>query len=157
MHNITQKQLIIGGVAVAALALLTYLFVGNYRLNIAKEQKQEQQAVLVAPGNTPDEAKSYWALVEKLAKESSTLTIGANCVMDPLVLKLGEGASVTLENIDTIPHKVAFEDGDTFILAPEYKKQIKLADAFSKTAGAHRYRCDDISTDKNVGVLYVVK
>jgi len=158
-----QKQLIVAGVATLALLVVYLLSSGQFSLTQEGDgptqpttpTDEERSAVLTPPAS--ENLAEYEATVERLAKESSMLTIGANCVMDPLALKLAKEATITLENIDTVPHTVAFENGGIFVLAPNYKKELKIADAFSKGVGTHRYRCDDISHTENVGALYVVK
>ncbi len=147
-------------ILILAILFLTFL-AALYFLNPPEDRtsspnaEADRTAVLAAPG--PDAAADYQSLVERIAEPSPTLAIGPNCAMTPLVLKLQKDASIKITNTDTIPHTVAFEDGGLFYLAPDYEKEIALASALSKTAGIHRYRCDDISKTENVGVVYIVE
>lgn len=156
MQNVNKKYLAFSILAIAVVVFVAYLLPPQATNTTDKTAEIEaaKTIVLVAP---PADSTAYDAAVARLAKESDTLTIGVNCTMEPLVIKLTEDTSITLENIDTIPHTVAFEDGGIFVLAPNYKKAINLSTAFAKTGGVHRYRCDDLSSTANVGVLSITK
>ena len=116
-------------------------------------------AVLVGPGQSasPEEKANYAERVKNEAKRADVLTIGVKCEMNPLVLKLKEGEMLKLKNTDIVVHTVAFEDQSFFTVSPGRDRSIDLAAVFGKGEGIYRYRCNDVSFDDNVGVLYITR
>jgi len=153
--RLDKKVAVAGLLAVAALTYFAFL---GWSPSEEEVSAEDRRAVLSPPSSdTPDGRKDYRSVVERVAKASDTLTIGEHCSMDPLVLRFTEGATLTVTNTDTLPHTIAFADGKVFVLAPGYKKQLDITGVFGKSAGIHRYRCDDISKEESVGVLLITR
>jgi plastocyanin len=134
------------------LALLAYVLLNNRSLPVT----EETPIVLTPPQATPEAAVQYQAAVEKLAVESETLEVGTACTMSPLVLKLKEGNTLAVHNGDTVDHTIAFEDQNFFSVSAQQTRSIDLKTVLSRIAGTYRYRCSDIASSTNVGVVYVV-
>ncbi len=149
--NATYKGL---AVAIGCLILLAVFFFMRPSGPQAGVSDAERKRALTPP--VPEQAADYESFVRNLAEESATLAIGPNCAMEPLVLKMKEGAVLTITNTDTVPHRVEFENGGVFYIAPQFPLSLDMTTTFGKNAGVHRYRCDDISTTENVGAVYIV-
>jgi plastocyanin len=153
MRTSVSKKTAIFFCAVFALTLLTYITLGDKFLTTG----EDQHTVLIPPAPTPEGALQYQAVVEKLAVESGTLEVGPACAMSPLVLKLREGNTLAVHNGDTVDHTIAFEDQNFFAVSAQQTRTIDLKTVLSRVAGTYRYRCSDIASSTNVGVVYVVQ
>lgn len=153
----TRTEHILRWLAIIALAVFGYAFFLSRSDGPHEITAEERKRVLSKPApNDAVELEAYDILADRLAVEAGTLIVKTDCAMEPLVLKLSEGATLLLRNEDDRTHTLAFESGGTFVLAPDYTKRLNVTEVFGKGSGAHRYRCDDLSTDENVGVLYIV-
>lgn len=158
MHTpLTTQQFVWTAVALLALVLLGFAFFVPPRVVPMPVDPVDRQAVLTPPGDTPNAQQEYSAMIDSVAKESSTLTLGTSCVMDPLVLKFHAGATLTIVNNDTVEHTVAFEDQNFFNVSPSGSRTLNISQTFTKGPGIYRYRCNDLSLSENVGVLSIVQ
>jgi plastocyanin len=121
-------------------------------------QLEAQKKLLIAPDTTNTEAvATYTTAVAANSVESDTIVVNTACVMSPLIIKMKEGAQLTIENRDTTEHVLAFEDQNFFAVSGGQVRTINITDVFGKGAGIYRYRCGDISKEQNVGIMYVVQ
>lgn len=122
-----------------------------------ERMRAEQRRLFDTPailGLTPEE---YAAEVERLAVESDTVTVGPECVMDPLIIKMKEGSVLKIDNKDSVEHVLAFEDQNFFGVSSGFVREINITEVFGKGEGIYRYRCGDRSLEEAVGIMYVVK
>ncbi len=157
-----KKEIMIGFSVILLVGVVAYFYFNIVKMAPAERDDittAERQAVLTAPSPTAnsDELGVYEAQVARLAKESGTLTVGANCAMDPLVLKFRAGAKLNIINTDISEHTVAFEDQNFFNVAPGMTRILDITQTFTKGPGIYRYSCNDLSLATNVGVMYIVK
>ncbi len=153
--RLKKKVAVLGVIAVL---IAVYVVATYWQPGVPGISSEDRRIVLVPPPkNTSEDRAAYRAVVERVAKEADTLLIGEQCVMEPLVLRLTEGALLAIKNTDATEHMIAFEDGTSFVLAPGYRKELNITDIFGKSAGIYRYSCDDLSKDENVGVLFVTR
>ena len=143
------KKILIGVVSIIVL-VLGYILFNNQSSN---------RAVLTAPAAdaTSEEQAEYVVSVKRLAEAAAVLEIGEGCTMTPLVLKLAEGETLTIQNNDATAHTIAFEDQNFFSVSPGRSREIDLMAIFGKGEGIYRYRCSDVDRENNVGVLYIVE
>lgn len=121
------------------------------------ERRVAQQRLLVSPeqlGLTPE---AYAEEVARLAAESDTITVGAECSMDPLIIKMKEASVLKIDNKDSVEHVLAFEDQNFFAVSSGRTREINITQVFKKGEGIYRYRCGDRSPEIAVGIMYVVK
>lgn len=159
------------GIATTVLLILAVLG-GWYYLNFARsplpppgptaeEQKAElrlaQQRLLVSPEQLNLTPEAYAAEVTKLAVESDTITMSADCNMDPLIIKMKEDSVLKIDNRDSVEHVLAFEDQNFFAVSSGRTRDINITEVFQKGEGIYRYRCGDRSQEIAVGIMYVVK
>lgn len=113
---------------------------------------------LLIPPNTQDSAAvaAYSEAVEEFAVPADTIVVTEKCTMSPLVIKLPENSTLRIENQDSVPHTIAFEDQNFFTVSAGKTREINVLEVFKKPAGVYRYRCNDLSTSANVGVMYIV-
>jgi plastocyanin len=111
--------------------------------------------------NAPDTANSesverYESQVKENAVSTDTITVGAGCSMDPLIVRLPENSVLKLNNVDATEHTIAFEDQNFFNVSASSTREINITEVFGKGAGIYRYRCNDQSLEEAVGVFYIV-
>ncbi len=112
---------------------------------------------LVAPDpGDPIKIKEYEESVIEHAIATTTLTIGKDCVMSPLILRAKNDAVLTISNVDDTAHTIAFEDLNLFTIAKQNTINVSVQ-SLNNPIGIHRYRCNDKSFTTNVGILYVTK
>lgn len=121
------------------------------------ELRQAQQKLLIAPGESGINPGEYADEVAHLAVESNTITVTADCSMDPLIIKMREGSVLKLNNQDVSEHVFVFEDENFFAVPAGQVREINITQVFGKGEGIYRYRCGDHSRAENVGIMYLVK
>ncbi len=121
------------------------------------ELRQAQQKLLIAPGESGMNPAEYAAEVAHLAVESNTITVMADCSMNPLIIKMGEGSVLKLNNQDVSEHVFVFEDENFFAVPAGQVREINITQVFGKGEGIYRYRCGDRAQAENVGIMYLVK
>lgn len=162
MQNVNKKyfifSILVAVVAVALIGIILYRSPVTPFFDIATEAEisDAEKAIVLTPPGAEDTA-AYTETVLRLAQESDTLTIGANCAMEPLVLRLREGAVLNIVNNDTSEHTIAFEDQNFFNVSAGGRRAINITEMFQRGEGVYRYRCNDISLDQNVGVMSIVE
>jgi len=114
----------------------------------------DAQTLLIPP--TTD-AAVYEQKVQQYAVQSDTITVSEHCVMNPLVVKLPQNSVLKIDNRDTTTHTVAFEDQNFFNVEAGQTRELNITETFGKGAGIYRYKCNDISLEDNVGVMYVTE
>ncbi len=123
-----------------------------------KEQIFDPQTLLISPDvSNPEAVEKYVALVEVYAVESDSITIHEKCAMEPLIIKMKENSTLKIENEDAVEHTIAFEDQNFFNVSSAQVREVNISEVFGKGEGVYRYRCNDLSLQDNVGVMYVVK
>ena len=151
---------------------VVFLGFGIYKLNMAPTDSSTERitdqsvysgaeidpkTLLVPPvNNDVDSINAYTMSVEKASVATSTLRLGTNCEMNPLILRMTASSTLTVVNEDTVEHTIAFEGRDAFWVPKMGETTVNLAIDFKRGSGTYRYRCNDVDLDKNVGILYVV-
>ena len=122
----------------------------------ARQQRELQKQLLVSPTelNVPEE--QYNERVNQLSEEGDTITMGTNCAMDPLILKLKTGSELKLQNNDSVEHFIVFEDSNFFSVSANDTRSINITETFGKSDGIYRYRCGEREDSSNVGIMYIV-
>ena len=160
-------------ISVATIFLLTLAVLGGwYYLNFARSplpppgptveeqnagRRAAQQRLLVSPEQLNLTPEAYAAEVAQLAVESDTITMSADCSMDPLIIKMKEDSVLKIDNRDSVEHVLAFEDQNFFAVSSGRTRDINITEVFQKGEGIYRYRCGDRSQEIAVGIMYVVK
>lgn len=109
-----------------------------------KDLTSDEQNVLIVPA--PDASKekktAHFELALKLAKEADVLDM-QNCMpVSPLVIKLKEGAKITVTNSGTETHKIVFNKDNSFDI-PSGSTQT-LDYEFKNGPGLYGFFCDQI-------------
>lgn len=146
------KSTLYGGIAIIAVLIIgAFLFTqfGDGRSEVEKQ-------VLTAPDVTDTVAvQEYEETIAEVAVKTSTLEVGTRCEMTPLVIEISEGVPLTIKNNDSVSHTITFEDQSFFSVSGGRSREINIMEIFGKGEGTYRYRCNDVSSDENVGVMYV--
>ena len=105
---------------------------------------------------TKEEKDRFRELTRSLAKESTIVTIDANCTPNPLVLKVKVDEPITIQNVDSIEHRLSREGESTeIVILPNDSTTFLLSDFveydLDLRGGVVRYRCDAVLN----GVFYV--
>jgi len=148
--NTFNPKIILGVLVVVIVVLVAYFIFSGGALT------EEEKNIVLTPPQTGEE-EAYNNLVKKHAVSSPVLTIGPNCEMDPLIIEITTEQELTIKNTDSIIHIVSFEDQNAFSVSPGRERTINIKQTFSRNADAYRYRCNNISMEENVGVMYVVE
>lgn len=114
-------------------------------------------SLLVAP--EPGEGEEYNKRVAEFAKEDRILSIGKDCSIEPLILKLGTNSIISIENGDNVGHSILFEHqtGDDLSFSLPSRSVLDFTPrAFGLSKGTYRYRCDSTGVNVNNGVMYVI-
>lgn len=119
--------------------------------------RESQRKLLSTPLKLGMTDEVYAAEVARLAVEADTISIGAECSMDPLIIKMKEGSILKIDNKDSAEHMLAFEDQNFFAVSAGFVREINITEVFGKGEGIYRYRCGDRSLEETVGIMYVVK
>lgn len=144
------------GIAILILIVVAFFYFGAPQ--DIRERVSRKELLTPPPKTaTAQEHAAYKTLVQAAAVASPTLTIGAFCAMEPLVIKVKEGDTFTIQNHDSVPHVIAFEDNAFFSVSPLQARVIDLTGFFKKGAGMYRYRCSDNPNTQTVGIMYVTK
>ena len=101
----------------------------------------------------PRDAIAYQTKIAEVAVEAEAITLGTNCDVHPLVIKVKTGV-IKVRNTDSIEHVIAFEDENFFAVSAGGEREISTA-TLNKGPGIFRYRCGEQREGKNVGVLYI--
>ncbi len=118
--------------------------------------KSPESALLTPPDRSNQAAVSaYEKQVKALAVQSETLTVGEGCAMSPLIIRLPENSVLKIDNKDSKVHTIAFEDQNFFNVSAGKVRELNITEVFGKGEGIYRYRCNDQSLSKNVGVMYI--
>lgn len=144
-------------VAVFMIGLFFYLYFVANKKDIRKEPlvpSEQEQAVILNQPSAGTEAE-YSKLIEKYASSTQTLNIGQNCQMNPLVIKFKGDSTLVIANNDSVKHVISFENRNFFSVSPGDKREINIQKTYGFDPGAWRYRCGDLASDRNVGVMYL--
>lgn len=121
------------------------------------EPTSEERAVLNYPGADVSEAEwtNFLVLVAKLAVETNTITIGADCSVSPVVTKtpLVAGKKFTLRNTDSVPHTISFNNPPNYTVPAGGTAQLPVD--FGGIPGIYGYGCDNSPTP--VGLIQVLQ
>jgi plastocyanin len=152
------RCLFLVGCLIFALGIVLWLHVSVFENPQGSDAQLplDPHTLLTAPDETNKEAfAAYFAQVAELAVESDTITISGACAMDPLIINMKDNSTLKITNTDAKDHTIAFEDQNFFNVSAGQTREINIAATFGKTAGTYRYRCNDISLEANVGIMYV--
>lgn len=111
--------------------------------------------LLTAPDDNSQSQETYVQAIESVAVATDTITLTEGCTMSPLIVRLPENSVLNIHNTDTTEHTIAFEDQNFFNVSPGQMRAINLTETFGKKIGIYRYKCNDISLERNVGIMYV--
>ncbi len=102
----------------------------------------DEQAVLKPPASTatPEARAAHFAVVQKIAVDTTTLAIGAACKVSPVVLKTKMGTQLTFKNTDSAPHTITFSAKLSFPVPAN--QSITVPATFGKIVGIYGYNCD---------------
>ena len=108
----------------------------------------EQRKLLVSPGSsaTPAEQNAYMEMVKKSAQPASNITLGLNCVSNPVVIKIGTGTPLVMQNSDSKEHAVSFGDKVHDLIIPAGASKT-VDPAVFKGVGIYGYGCDSFGPD----------
>jgi hypothetical protein len=121
------------------------------------ENKIDVRTLLVPPDTSSPEALAlYEAHVADNAVVSDTISLDAGCAMSPLIVRLPENSILKIDNRDAVEHTLAFEDQNFFNVSAGQIREINITEVFGKGSGIYRYRCNNISLESAVGIMYVV-
>jgi len=102
----------------------------------------EQKAILTPPANgTPAQQKAYGDMVTAKAISTDTVSVGKNCLLNPLAIKATSGMNLTFKNNDSLPHTFSFDQTHSVTVAAGQSKALKL-DFLS--GGIYGFGCDAI-------------
>jgi len=101
----------------------------------------EERKILTPPA--PGEEKAYSELLYKNAKIADHLSLGGNCVGDPIVIRIAAGSSIMVKNADSRNHTISFGTQHTLDVPAGASKT--LATDFLKANMAYGYECDAMS------------
>ncbi|MDP3769638.1 MAG: hypothetical protein Q8R40_01700 [bacterium] len=116
----------------------------------------DQKLVLDPPpsGSDKEAIGRYFSAVERLAKNEDRIEIGPGCFVDPLVVRIKQGAKFTIKNGDTRDHELNFDGPKSYPIRAGSTETITVS--FSHGPGIYAYVCDQTSPGKKiVGVLTV--
>lgn len=121
----------------------------------APQLSADERAALTYPSDMTEEAwNAYLAVVAKIAVETDTLTIGPNCALSPVALKIPLGKEVTLQNNDTVPHSIGFTESllykapangtltESSLFQIPANGTLTMSIDFVSKAGVYGYSCD---------------
>ena len=116
---------------------------------------EDERAVLnyPSPNVTPEAWTKYLGLVQKIAVETDTLTIGKGCSVSPIVLKTKLGKKVTLKNTDGVSHSIGLSPKRFFEIPANATFDMPVD--FDGKASIYAYGCDKSPTVS--GMLWVVE
>lgn len=141
--------------AVIVLCLLAVLYYKFYWKGDKLFGPDEQEKITLLTQPSVEAEGEYKNLIEKYAQETQALTIGQNCQMDPLVIKFKGDSTLVIANNDSKEHVISFENQNFFGVSAGDKRKINIKQTFGLTEGVWRYRCGDLSSEQNVGVMYL--
>ena len=112
------KKILIGVVSIIVLVLGYVLF----------NNQSSNRDVLTAPAAdaTSEEQAEYVVSVKRLAEAAAVLEIGEGCTMTPLVLKLAEGETLTIQNNDSVKHTISFGSGGFFNVKAGDTREVEI-------------------------------
>lgn len=115
----------------------------------------EERAVLNIPGPNASEAERarHFELAQRLARESAELKL-VNCVPDPAVFKVANGANFTARNAGAKDATVAINTENVYAIPAGGTKILKAG--FGKGAGLFGYGCNSASGG-GPGLILVVQ
>lgn len=150
------------GVSIAVMGVLLWLIVSQQNAGFSlfgtNSEEVKPESLLVAPDATnPQAVEEYEEYVEEFAVETQTIAITENCTMDPLIIKMKASDMLKIENRDLVKHVISFEDQNFFSMAAGQVREFNVAEKFAKGPGIYRYRCNDVSREDNVGVMYFIE
>jgi hypothetical protein len=114
--------------------------------------EKESKSVRTYPSekSTESERAAYDKLVNRVAEENTPLSIGLNCAITPLVLRVQEGNTFFIKNDDTVAHAITLFGRALPVLPGETRDVI--AD-FPNGPAKYGYGCD--GTPSMEGVIVV--
>ncbi len=110
----------------------------------------------VTPPKIPEgsEGMSYTeAAFENIAVVAETVTMGKECRVSPVVLKVKKGASVAFKNIDTVPHEVIFSQQRSFTVG--VGSSISVPIDFGTVGMTYGYGCE--SQPSAIGLMWIAE
>ena len=129
---------------VALVLLLGYLIYEQLDLKIFQEDVSRvdeaarddfslvtsEDRVLQWPLETaPDEEKqSHAELIRSLAQRTEVLFITKDCAISPVVLQVGFGESIVVQNQDSLPHTLSQQAAELNITIPAGQEQVIIAE-----------------------------
>lgn len=119
------------------------------------ERNPDERAVLAIPGPNASEAEKarHFELAQRLARESAELKL-VNCVPDPAVFKVANGASFTVHNAGAKDMTVVINPENVYTVPAGGTKTLKAG--FGKGAGLFGYGCNSASGG-GPGLILVVQ
>lgn len=127
--------LVLLGVAV----YMGYLLIPEREVGDGSDLNREE-AVLIFPeeGASEEVREAHFDLAQSMAQQSDTLDI-TGCNVDPLVLEVVAGDSVTVVNGDSEPHTLTIEQ--EYEVAANSEQEVVFD--FSYGVGLYGYGCDE--------------
>lgn len=153
---------------VVATVIVAFLFGANNHFNFidfnqevqplkTTEQIPQKPKSVLDPVDysDPKAVQEFADAVEEQAVATTTLVIGRDCSMSPLVLKATPSTTLTVINADTVPHSVSFQKQGAFSLREGSALDFVVGRLLSTDQRMIRYQCKDLSTVSTVGIIYV--
>jgi plastocyanin len=107
-------------------------------------RSSDEQTVLKLPSGdaSPEARAAHFTAVQKIAVDTTELSIGANCKVSPVVLKTKMGTKLSFKNTDTAEHTIVFSATLSFPVPAN--QSITVPATFGKVAGLYGYNCDQV-------------
>lgn len=108
-----------------------------------------------------EKREQYRKFVRDLAVEGNIINVSADCKVEPVVLRIKLEESVTVNNQDTIEHRINSKMGGAKSIIPvivsagdstAFRVSDFVPSGMDPRGGVVRYGCDDIVS----GILYIV-
>lgn len=122
-----------------------------------KQEDSAQKILAFRPQDASEEERAQFReLVKNLAQEGNTINIHADCTPDPLVLKSKLEGRVTVNNVDSIEHRLSRAARNIeIIISPNDSATFQVSDFvgpdLDPRGGVVRYGCDTVVS----GILYI--
>ena len=100
-----------------------------------------------------DVRRLHSELAQSIAQEGSVLEIGGDCVANPVVLQIQQGATLKVQNTDTIQHELVVSQEYIYLI--EAGQSEDLIVDFGKGPGLYGYGCDQ--NNISVGVFLITE
>ena len=152
--HLTQKNLAVGILVLSLIAGIVgaVLLFQNFQ---TQKTREAQRKLLVPPEKAGLTKEMYEQQVSQLSEKGTVITMGPECDMSPLILRLTTGDSLQVHNTDGVEHVIAFEDENFFAVSAGDTRNINITTVFGKKEGIYRYRCGESTHNENVGILYI--